>query len=87
VEPANIAIIVLLLVIIIYMLYEVYARKPRRTLYHVRELLVCKRCSYRLERDFEPGDFIGLIKGKCPKCGGELKLQGIYAVELGKRER
>lgn len=76
--------LILLLIIILYLVYESYSRRPRRTLYAIRELLVCIKCNYRVEKDFEPGDFIGLIKGKCPKCGGDLKLKGIYAVEKSK---
>lgn len=73
--------LVLLLLMLIYLVYESYSKRLRKPIYAIRELLVCNKCNYRIEKDFEPGDFIGLIKGKCPRCGGELKLRGIYAVE------
>lgn len=83
-EYSSIIAIVLFLIIVLYLVYESYSRRPRKTVYVVRELLVCVKCNYRVEKDFEPGDFIGLVKGKCPQCGEDLKLKGIYAVERGK---
>lgn len=83
-DYSNILLLVAIIIMVAYLIYESYRRRPRRTPLVVRELLVCTSCSYRVERDFEPGDFIGLIKGRCPSCGGDLKLKGIYSVERDK---
>lgn len=81
VELYNILLIILIFIVFAYLIYDAYTRRPRRSIHVVRELLVCTKCNYRVEKDFEPGDFIGLIKGKCPSCNGELKIKGIYAIE------
>jgi hypothetical protein len=33
-----------------------------------------------VEKEFEPGDFIGMVKGKCPKCDGPMIVKAIYDV-------
>ncbi|MEM0002441.1 MAG: hypothetical protein QXS24_01520 [Desulfurococcaceae archaeon] len=81
IDVTNIILLVLLILIMIYLVYDSYIKKPRKKTYVVRELLTCTKCKFNVERDFEPGDFIGIIKGKCPSCGGDLKLKAIYAVE------
>jgi len=80
----NIVMILIVIALIIYMYLESRPKKQQREEYVTRVLLQCLNCSYRLERDFEAGDFIGLEKGKCPKCGGSLKVIGIYSVEKSK---
>lgn len=80
-EESTIYLIIAVSLTILFLIYDTYRRRPRRTIYITRELLVCTKCNYRVERDAEPGDFIGLLKGKCPSCGGDLKITGIYAVE------
>ncbi|MEM1695667.1 MAG: hypothetical protein QXS14_01795 [Desulfurococcaceae archaeon] len=77
-----VAIALVFLMVIAYYAYEaIRTRRRRRPEYMIRELLVCVNCNYRVEKDHEAGDFIGLIKDTCPKCGGDLKIRGIYAVE------
>ncbi|MEM4481153.1 MAG: hypothetical protein QXK88_02295 [Desulfurococcaceae archaeon] len=83
-DYSSLLFLVVFVIIAAYFIYESYRKRPRKTAYVVRELLVCMSCNYRVERDFEPGDFIGLIKGKCPSCGGDLKLRGIYSIERSK---
>jgi len=77
--------LVLLIIIIIYMIYDLYSRRPKRSITYTRETLVCTKCGLNVERDFEPGDFIGLVKGKCPSCGGNLKIKAIYSIEKTKK--
>ncbi|MEM4717732.1 MAG: hypothetical protein QXE81_03105 [Desulfurococcaceae archaeon] len=79
--PTELLILFVFLFVLLYMIYDTYRRRPRRTLYIVRESLKCTKCGLIVEREFEPGDFIGIIKGKCPTCGGDLKVKSIYAVE------
>jgi rRNA maturation endonuclease Nob1 len=80
-QVESVILLVVMLILIIYMIYDMYSRRPRRKTYHVKETLICTKCKYVVEREFEPGDFIGLIKGKCPTCGGDLKVKAIYAIE------
>jgi len=56
-------------------------KRPKKPEYETRELLECVNCKYRIEAPFEPGDFITMRKGKCPKCGTQLKIIAIYDVE------
>ncbi len=56
-------------------------KQPKKPEYETIELLECIQCRYRLERPFEPGDFISMYKGKCPKCGSPLRIKAIYNVE------
>lgn len=77
----NLVLLVLLIVFIAYFYFEVRSRREKREESVTRVLLQCVNCGFKLERDFEAGDYIGLERGKCPKCGGTLKIRGIYAVE------
>ncbi|MGC8983087.1 MAG: hypothetical protein ACP5KA_04975 [Desulfurococcaceae archaeon] len=84
-QVTNVIIAILLALILIYYLYNALrTRRKRKPEYAIREVLACMQCNYKLERDYEAGDFIGLLKGKCPKCGGQMKIRGIYAVEKSK---
>lgn len=82
---SNLEVIVatLFLLIVFYLIYDSYLKKKREesTKYVTREVLICLNCNYKVEKDFEPGDFIGLVKGKCPRCGGGMKIKGIFSVE------
>lgn len=80
----NILMLAIVVALIVYLYLESRPKKPQREEYVTRVLLKCTSCGYRIERDFEAGDFIGLEKGKCPKCGGATKITGIYAVEKSK---
>lgn len=80
-SPTDIALIIALILVVVFMIYDTYKRKPKKTTQIVRESLRCVKCGLVVEKDFEPGDFIGLIKGKCPTCGGDLKIKAIYAIE------
>lgn len=77
-------IFIILIFVLVYMALESRVRKQRKQEFITLEFLTCIKCGYNVEKNFEPGDFIGLIKGKCPKCGGDLKVKGIYAVEKDK---
>ncbi|ABN69994.1 hypothetical protein Smar_0894 [Staphylothermus marinus F1] len=62
-------------------LYMEARRKPKKPEYKTIEILECTKCGYKIEKEYEPGDFIGMIKGKCPKCNSPMKIKAIYAVE------
>ncbi len=78
-----IVIIVLLTVTILFiqLLLET-RRKPREPKTVTRTLLKCTACRETIETNYEPGDFIGLIKGQCKKCNSPLKVTAIYDVEI-----
>lgn len=70
--------------LMIYLIVEPMLRKPKKPEYVTRELVVCDSCGYREERDYRLGDYVGLEEGKCPKCGGPMRVAGIYSVERKK---
>jgi len=79
----EILLLALLVLLVFYMIYESYIKKrEKESMYVTREVLMCLNCKYVIEKDFEPGDFIGLIKDTCPRCGGKMKIKGIYSVEV-----
>ncbi len=55
-------------------------RKEPKTI--TKTVLKCTKCGYTMETNYEPGDFITLIKGKCPKCGAPMQVYGIFDIEL-----
>jgi len=75
---------VMFLLLVFYLVYESYLKKKREEnkKYVTRELLMCSNCNHIIEKTFEPGDFIGLVKDQCPRCGGKMKITEIYNVEL-----
>lgn len=80
-DIVNLLVVIVLSLTLAYYLYEAFKVRKTRVEYVTRELLVCTKCNYRVEKDYEAGDFVGLLKGTCPKCGGSMKIRGIYAVE------
>ncbi len=68
------------IILSIYFMME-SMRKPKEPEYETMEILECPKCGYTVTKEFEPGDFIGMIKGKCPKCGTPLIIKAIYEVE------
>lgn len=70
---------ILFLALLLYMLLSNYFKKREDTSSTTKELLVCPNCNYSVEVDFEPGDFIGLIKGQCPRCSSKMRIKGIYS--------
>ncbi|RLE47299.1 MAG: hypothetical protein DRJ18_03430, partial [Candidatus Methanomethylicota archaeon] len=54
--------------------------KPaRKTITVIR----CMQCDYKMERDFQEGDYVLKRMGTC-SCGGELYIDMIYDVEIAK---
>ncbi|MEM0378862.1 MAG: hypothetical protein QXP68_07360 [Thermosphaera sp.] len=84
VDAYSLFLIAITILLIAYLILDTFMRKPKKKEYVTRELLKCAKCGLQVEREFEPGDFIGLAKDKCPKCGGELRVEGIYSVEKEK---
>ncbi len=64
------------------LLLESRAKKKREPKYATKTLLKCTKCGYTIETDYEPGDFVGLIKRRCPKCGEPMIVYGIYDIEI-----
>ncbi len=38
----------------------------------------CPKCGFTKTRDWKEGDFVGMVEGKCPKCGSLMKIHAIY---------
>lgn len=50
--------------------------------------LACHSCEFSEEREFQKGDFIGKLLGKCPKCKNEkLYIGAIYALDEKKGKK
>lgn len=73
--------ILIALTALIVSTYMELRKKPKKPEYITRELLECTNCKYRLETDYEAGDFISLYKRACPKCGSPMKIIAIYNIE------
>ncbi|RLG82600.1 MAG: hypothetical protein DRO40_07385 [Thermoprotei archaeon] len=82
-------IILISLIIILIQLWFESKKRPRAVEMETKTLVKCPKCGYSEEREFQPGDFVSAIKGKCPKCGSPIKVHAIYAIELktGSREK
>ncbi len=60
-------------------------KRPKQVRTTTKTLLECIKCGYRLEQPYTTGDFVGLVKTKCPKCGSPMKVIAVYDVELKTR--
>ncbi len=80
IENLIIIIVITAVFLLITALME-FRKKSHKPEYITKELLECIKCRYTVVRDFEPGDFIPMYKGKCPKCGSPMKIKAIYNIE------
>lgn len=48
--------------------------------------LTCLSCKTENSRPHQEGDHIFKQTGKCPKCGGEMMITGIYVEEPKKKK-
>lgn len=83
-DTSQVILVILLIILIVYYIIDMRRGAVKKREYVTRTLLVCPACGYRAETDFQLGDYIGLKKGKCLQCGGEMVVEGIYAVEKKK---
>ena len=82
-DPTLLLIVIILgVTVILLQLYIESRRKPRELPRITRTLLKCTKCGNVLEIDYEEGDFISLVKGKCSRCGAPMKIQAIYTIEV-----
>ncbi len=77
-----IMVIILTVIILVIQLLLETRKKPREPKTITRTLLKCTSCGETIETNYEPGDFIGLIKGQCRKCGAPLKITAVYDIEI-----
>ncbi len=76
-----IAIVLLAILLVFSILMSERKKKPetpKRTVTVVR----CDNGDYEVKREFRQGDFVGKVEGKCPKCGGTLRVHSIYVEEI-----
>ncbi len=86
-DPATLVLVIAVTIILVLIQVLLEMRKrPREPKTVTRTLLQCMKCGERIETNYEPGDFIGLIKGKCRKCGGPTKIIGIYTINLEQKQ-
>ena len=79
IQIAVIVAIVLLLALSIMLAEKKSSKKKeKKTITFVR----CDKGDYESKRDFKPGDFVGKVEGKCPRCGGILRVYSIYVEEV-----
>ncbi|MEM0355530.1 MAG: hypothetical protein QXO78_02125 [Desulfurococcaceae archaeon] len=82
IDNNTIIMIILFAILLIITVISEFRKRSRLVEYVTRELVECSICKYSYEEEYEPGDFISMIKGTCPKCGkGVLKIRAIYSVE------
>ncbi len=43
-----------------------------------KTVLKCPNCGYEVTREWKEGDFVGMVEGKCPKCGSLMRIEKIY---------
>ena len=72
--------IITTIVMVIY-LYMELRKKLQKPEYDTKTLLKCPKCGYQIEKNYELGEFIGMVKGKCSKCNTPMKIIAIYVVE------
>jgi len=75
----------LLLMTFLYDMISSYIRSRRAdsmlSTYKIITEIVCSTSGdYLSEREFMDGDYIGKDVGACPKCGGKLVVNRIYAI-------
>jgi len=46
----------------------------------------CSKCDYTEVRDFQRGDYIYKVLGKCKECSGDVYVKTIYAIPLQKTQ-
>jgi len=75
----------LLLMTFLYDIISSYIRSRRAesmpSTYRIITEIVCSTSGdYSSEREFTDGDYVGKEVGTCPKCGGKLVVNRIYAI-------
>ncbi len=88
----SLGILVLFLVLLLLLLYYTVF-SPRRVLKRMNKLsalrmeVTCLKCGYREVRGVEKGVYVGMVIGKCSRCGGDLVVHSIYAEKISPSER
>ncbi len=79
--------IVLLAILLVFSILMTERKKKPETPKQTVSVIKCDNGDYETKREFRQGDFVGKVEGKCPKCGGILRIHSIYVEELqsGKR--
>ena len=83
----NMDLLVLLAVILIFVfiiLSEMKSQGNRMKMIspEIRVQVVCRNCGFKVIRNFREGDYISkIVDEKCEKCGGEMIVDLIYAIQ------
>ncbi|PUA33325.1 MAG: hypothetical protein B7O98_02535 [Zestosphaera tikiterensis] len=80
-EPLYILVIALTAFLISFLLMSLTRRpsnKPNEEQKKILEVIKCVNCGFEEKTSFKADDYVGKNVGKCPKCGGDLIVAGIY---------
>jgi len=61
-------------------------KRPKEPLTQTLCVLRCDLCDYTKVQDYEEGDFVFKVAGKCSKCDGSMKINDIYTVKIKKEK-
>jgi len=73
----SLTMIVALVVVTTVLMFTTNRRKKEEEKKFVT-VLKCSKCGYQREREWKEGDFVGMVEGKCPKCGSLMEVVAIY---------
>lgn len=62
-------------------LLRLLTRIPTPTKRVTLTVIQCTKCAFKNIRNFQVGDYIPKIVGKCPSCGGPFQIEAIYVEE------
>ena len=68
----------IMIVIVSATLFMLSTKKNKPSTPKILTIIQCTKCGYSKEREWKRGDFVGLVEGKCPKCGALMMIMNIY---------
>lgn len=83
--PLQIIQISIIVILVLLLALSIALAEKRTSKKKEKKMITYARCDkgdYEVKRDFRPGDFVGKVEGKCPKCNGILRVYAIYVEEV-----
>ncbi len=75
----------------VLLLFTVFFRLLTRTSTTPQKItltvLKCTKCAFQSIRNFQVGDYIPKVVGKCPSCGGPFQVEAIYVEEKAPKKK
>lgn len=78
---------VLLAILLVFSILMTERKKKPEIPRQIISVIKCDKGDYETKREFRQGDFVGKVEGKCPKCGGILRIHTIYVEESQQQKR